>query len=47
MTAKEKEDFWNSIPDSLREDMMELIEWGIYTEEEAINKLKLDLKEGF
>lgn len=44
MTTKEKEIFWNSVPDSLREDMMELIAWGLYTEEEAINKL---LKEGF
>lgn len=44
MTNEEKEVFWNSVPDSLREDIMELIEWGIYTEEEAINKL---IKEGF
>ena len=37
-SSEEKEDIWNNMPDKMREDMLKLIEMGIYTEDEVLER---------
>lgn len=58
-SKKEREEFWDSIPDDLRENMIGLIKVGVFTEDEVLERCSLGwyfteddisddrLKEGF